>query len=180
MKSVIFDTETTGLLLPSSAPLEKQPRIIELGIIVAEGGMMVGSHNWLINPECEISAEITKITGITNEDLVGKPTFGQLLGEIEDVFAESQFGFAHNAPFDVGMLSNELLRIGRTGFPWPEQIICTAQEYTPMMGKRPRLIHLYEKIMGHPLEQTHRARDDAMAVFEILSKDNFFDGLAQA
>lgn len=178
MKAVIFDTETTGLLLPSSAPLEKQPRIIELGIVVVEDGKKTGEHNWLIYPECEISAEIIKITGITNEDLQGKPLFRQLLAEIEEVFGGSDLGIAHNAPFDVGMLTNELARCGRTGFPWPTEIICTAQEYTPMMGKRPRLIHLYEKVMGRPLAQTHRAVDDAMAVFEILEKDEFFKQLA--
>ncbi len=177
MKAVIFDTETTGLLLPSSAPLEKQPRIIELGIAVVIDGKLASEHNWLINPEMEISAEITKITGITNEDLVGKPLFRQLLGEIEEVFGGSDYGFAHNAPFDVGMLTNELKRCGRTGFPWPTEIICTAQEYTPVMGKRPRLINLYEYVMGRPLAQTHRASDDAMAVFEVLQKDKFFDQL---
>lgn len=177
MKAVIFDTETTGLLLPSSAPLEKQSRIIELGVIVVIDGKLASEHNWLINPEMEISAEITKITGITNEDLVGKPLFRQLLGEIEEVFGGSDYGFAHNAPFDVGMLSNELLRCARTGFPWPANTICTAQEFTPLMGKRPRLIHLYEKIMGRPLAQTHRALDDAMAVFEVLEKYRFFDYL---
>lgn len=177
MKVVIFDTETTGLLLPSSAPLEKQPRIIELGIVVVEDGKKTGEHNWLIYPECDISAEITKITGITNDDLKGKPLFRQLLAEIEEVFGGSDIGIAHNAPFDVGMLTNELKLCAREGFPWPTEIICTAQEYTPMFGKRPRLIHLYEKVMGRPLAQTHRAIDDAMAVFEVLEQDKFFNQL---
>lgn len=180
MKAVIFDTETTGLLLPATAPLEKQPRIIELGVIIVVDGKKVGEYNQLINPECEITAEITKITGITNEDLVGKPLFREILAEFEEVFGWSDFGFAHNAPFDVGMIENELKRCGRTGFPWPKEIVCTAQEYTPMFGKRPRLIHLYEKIMGRPLAQTHRACDDAMAVFEVLEQDKYFDQLIGA
>lgn len=178
MKAVIFDTETTGLLLPSSAPLEKQPRIIELGVVVVQDFKVASTHNWLINPECEISAEITKITGITNDDLVGKPLFRELLPEIEEVFANSDYGIAHNAPFDRTMIENELKRITRTGFPWPQEILCTAQEYTHVMGKRPRLIHLYERVMGKPLEQTHRAMDDAMAVYEVLEKDEFFYKLA--
>lgn len=177
MKAVIFDTETTGLLLPSSAPLEKQPRIIELGVAVVIDGKLEASHNWLINPEMEISDEITKITGITNEDLVGKPLFRQLLGEIEEAFGGSDYGIAHNAPFDVGMLTNELALCSRTGFPWPKEIICTVQEFTPLMGKRPKLVHLYENVMGKPLAQTHRALDDAMAVFEVLEKYRFFDQL---
>jgi len=53
-------------------------------------------------------------------------------------------------------------------------MICTVQEYHHLFGKRPKLTALYEHIIGRPLAQTHRALDDAMAVFEILDKDNFF------
>lgn len=177
VRCVIFDTETTGLLLPEVSDLSKQPRIIELGVVVVLDGHKISEHNWLINPECSITPEITKITGITDDDVKDAPFFRQLLGEIEDVFGVSDYGFAHNAPFDVGMLSNELSRCERTGFPWPQLTICTAQEYTHKLGYRPRLIHLYEHVMGKKLEQTHRALDDALAVFEILQKDNFFSEL---
>jgi len=173
-RTVIFDTETTGLLMPSSVPLEKQPRIIELGLIVVEDRVKVAEYNWLINPECQITPEITKITGITNEDLKDKPLFRELLGEIEEAFGVADYGFAHNAPFDLGMLKNELARCGRTGFPFPKEMICTVQEYHHLFGKRPKLTALYELIIGRPLAQTHRALDDAMAVFEILEKENIF------
>jgi DNA polymerase-3 subunit alpha (Gram-positive type) len=176
MKIIVWDTETTGLPLPSSAPLEKQPRIIELGVVVVVGGKVESTHNWLINPEQQISDEITKITGIKNEDLFGKPTFGQLLGEIEEVFGHSDFGIAHNAPFDTTMLNNELKRLGRTGFPMPE-MICSVQEYTHKLGKRYNLKNLYERVMGRKLEQTHRASDDAYALYEVLAQDKFFDQL---
>lgn len=175
IKVVIFDTETTGLLKPAAVPLEKQPKIIELGIVVVEDGIKVSEHNWLIDPEEQITEEITKITGIKNEDLIGKPKFRELLGEIEEVFGGSMFGIAHNAPFDVGMLNNELLRCARTGFPWPKEVLCTVQEYRHEFGgKYCKLIQLYEKKMGKPLAQTHRALDDAIALYELLSVDNFF------
>lgn len=178
MKAIIFDTETTGLLLPSSAPLEKQPRIIELGaILVSTETGIVGELTQLINPEMEISAEITKITGITNEDLVGKPTFKEYLPTLRAFFDGADMLICHNAPFDSGMLRNDLKRAGCDDFPWPAETICTAQEYTPVVGKRPRLLQLYEIIMGKPLAQTHRALDDAMAVYEILDKDKFFSQL---
>jgi DNA polymerase III epsilon subunit-like protein len=177
MKAVIFDTETTGLLQPATMPLEKQPRIIELGIVVVEDGKKISEHNWLINPECWLPEVITKITGITDADLDGAPKFRELLPEIEAVFGGSDYGFAHNAPFDVGMLTNELAMCSRTGFPWPTVTICTAQEYTHVLGYRPRLINLYEHIIGLPLAQTHRALDDALAIWDILERDKFFDTL---
>lgn len=174
MKIVVFDTETTGLLLPSTLPPEDQPRIIELGVAVIEEGVLTGEHNWIIDPECEITAEITKITGITNDDVKGKPKFREILAEIEPVFADSKYGIAHNAPFDVGMLTNELLLCARDGFPWPETVICSAQEYTHFLGYRPRLIQLYEHVMGCKLDQTHRALDDALALHAILSRDGYY------
>jgi len=173
MKIVIFDTETTGLLMPSVAPIDKQPRVIELGVVVIVDGKVQSEHNWIFDPKQSISAEITKITGITNEDLVGKPEFRERLAEIEEVFGGADIGIAHNAPFDTGMLKTELDLCGRTGFPWPAEMICTAQEYTHVLGKRPRLVDLYEHVMGRPLAQTHRALDDALAVWEVLEKDNF-------
>lgn len=177
MKAVIFDTETTGLLLPKAVPLEKQPRIIELGVVVVVDGELHEMHNWLIDPEQEISAEITKITGITNEDLAGKPKFRDILPAVEEVFAGADLGIAHNAPFDVGMMSNELLRCQREGFPWPAETLCTIQEYRHLFGKRMKLLQLYEKILGKPLAQTHRANEDAYAVYEVLAADNFFKKL---
>lgn len=174
MKAIIFDTETTGLLLPSVAPLEKQPRIIELGALAVSESGVIGELSQLLDPQMEISAEITKITGIKNEDLVGKPTFAEFLPQLIEFFKDADMLICHNAPFDSGMLKNDLRRAGCEDFPWPAEIICTAQEYTPVLGHRPKLLTLYERIMGKPLAQTHRALDDAMAVYEILDKDKFF------
>ncbi|HET8686852.1 MAG TPA: 3'-5' exonuclease [Methanosarcina sp.] len=177
MRALIFDTETTGLILPSSAPIEKQPHIIELGVVVVEDNKLISEHNWLINPECEITAEITKITGITNDMVADKPLFRELLGEIEEVFGGADVGIAHNMPFDEGMLKLELERCARTGFPWPKELICTVAEYIPVFGKKVKLTALYETIMGVPLAQTHRASDDAKALFEVLQKENFLTQL---
>jgi DNA polymerase-3 subunit epsilon len=175
MRIAIFDTETTGLTLPSIAPLEKQPRIIELGVVLVEGGEFLSSHNWLINPGELITEEITKITGITNNDLDGKPTFEALLDEITEVFYGCEIGIAHNAPFDTAMISSELKRCLASHDFLPHEMICSVQEYVHVFGKRPKLTELYERYVGKPLLQTHRASDDAMAVYEALKADNFFE-----
>ena len=36
VKIIMFDTETTGLLLPEGAPLENQPQIIEFAAIAMD------------------------------------------------------------------------------------------------------------------------------------------------
>lgn len=173
MNIVIFDTETTGLPLPKSAPLDKQPRIIELGAVVVNKDGIVRELSQLLDPGVEISAEITKITGITNDQLKGKPTFKEFLPQLKEFFADTQILIAHNAPFDRKMLELDLERAECEDFPWPEQVVCTVQEYQPQFGKRPKLLELYEKIVGVPLAQTHRALDDVMALHECVAKDGF-------
>lgn len=177
MKIIVFDTETTGLLKPSIVPLEQQPHIIELGLVLVENGLQRLAKNWLIKPGCEITDEITKINGITNADVADMPTFAELANTIAEIFSSADICIAHNAPFDVGMIDNEFKRLGRE-FPWPPHIICSAQEYESIFGFRPRLIHLFERAMGEPLKQTHRALDDAMALYKALSKDGFFENIA--
>lgn len=166
--SLILDTETTGLLLPKTADLSKQPCIIELAIAKFENGKLIGELSELIDPEREISAEITKITGITNEDVAGKQKFRQLLPQIEDFVAGAEVLYAHNAPFDTGMLSVELERCARTGFPWPPTTICTVQEFMHLKGRRLKLTQLYELKLNKVLKQDHRAMSDVMALAEVL------------
>ena len=174
----IIDTETTGLTLPSSAELSKQSRIIELGIVVVEGGKSIGEYNWLINPgNLPLSSEITKITGIKTEDLEDKLTFAQQLHYIKLAFEGCTHLVAHNAPFDTALLRFDLLRCECDDFPWPAIQICTVQEYRHAFGHRPKLVDLYQQKLGKPLAQTHRAIDDAKALFEILAADNFFQYL---
>ncbi len=181
MIHLIVDTETTGLLKPKKVPLNEQPRIIELCIVRTDGKEVIASNSWLISPEQEITAEITKITGIKNEDLIGKPTFKELLPEIEEAFLGADTFIAHNAPFDRGMLLNDIARAEwPKEFPWPASIVCTVQEFQHEYGRRMKLTELYEKKVGKPLAQTHRALDDVLALHEALIAANFYASLEVA
>jgi len=171
MISLVFDTETTGLPLPDCADLDKQPRIIELAITRIEDGKIVSEHEWLFNPECKLEAVITKITGLTDEDLADKPKFAEMLPEIIATFAGAEQLIAHNAPFDVGLLGFELKRASCTAFLWPPTTICTVQEFLHEKGRRLKLTELYKMKMGNELKQTHRALDDVRALTEICIKE---------
>lgn len=178
MSIIIFDTETTGLLLPSSVPLNEQPRIIELGALKIDfSGNQLGMLSQLINPGVEIEPKITKITGIKNEDLIGRPSFSEYLENLKIFFSDATMMICHNANFDVSMLKLELRRCECNDFNIPKNIICTVQEYYSSFGYRPSLKVLYQRHMRVPLQQTHRALDDAKALNEILMKDNFYDSI---
>lgn len=180
MKFLVFDTETTGLLQPRVVDLNKQPRIIELGLVVVDDGKCVAKKNWLIHPRCPLPAIITKITGIKDFDLVDMPNFEEIWpSEIAPCFDGVDCVVAHNLPFDMGMVNNEIARIPGLEFAWPKMQVCTVQEYVHLFGRRPTMKELYIHFLGKPLEQTHRAMDDATALMEIIEVSGLFAPLGE-
>lgn len=166
---VVFDTETTGLPLHHNAPLDKQPKIIELGAALLDAeGKVVDTFQQLLHPGEEITAEITKITGITNDQLVGQPKFADVLPQLKEFFGRAFAVFAHNLPFDRSLLRFDLRRAGCEDFPWPQDEYCTVGLHRAQWGRNPKLTELYEFAMKKPLPQTHRALDDVMALVEIV------------
>lgn len=169
MTHLIFDTETTGLVLHPRAKDGQQPRIIEWGgLLVDKEGKELGELNVLINPGMPLPAVITKITGITDNDLVGQPSFPEVAPRIREMFEKADMLVAHNLPFDKSMMELDLRRAGLLeGWPWPKHLMCTVQEHVEAWGHRPKLIELYEFYFGKPLAQTHRAIDDVRALKEV-------------
>lgn len=169
--TLVYDNETTGLLKPEVSDLAQQPKIIEFAVVAIDQSYdVLSEHSWLIHPGEDITPEITKITGITNDMLRGKPRFIEVLPEIEEVFIGKHRVMAHNLPFDWGMLTNELKRIGREhAFPYPPNQVCTVQLAADLIfGRRAKMTELYERSLGKPLAQTHRALDDVNALVEII------------
>lgn len=177
MISVIFDTETTGLLKNRDVILDLQPRIIEFSALkVNEFGFILDTFSTLINPQEEISAKVMKITDIKQDDLRDQPTFSELQESIKEFFDGCDRVIAHNFEFDHMMLKNEFNRVG-VEFDLSDKIcVCTLAEYEYMNSSYTPLSELYALIMGKPMTRAHRAMDDAMAVLEILRQDGFFRG----
>jgi len=175
---VAWDTETTGLTLPSVITKEAQPRIIDFAAIKLSRttGEEVARYQTLINPECALPSEITKITGYTDADLCDAPRFAEVLPGIIDFFLGTRSMLSHNLPFDKAMLRYELERLDRlTSFPWPPQQLCSVAMYATELGKRPRLTDLYERIIGKKLDQTHTAMDDTEALVAIVRKERLYE-----
>ena len=95
-KAAIIDLETTGLD-------SKTEEIIEIGTLIVEFNASEGlvnvtfTDNQLQEPSKPISAEITDITGITNEDVAGKAIDWPLLTH---ALSEVDLVICHNARFD--------------------------------------------------------------------------------
>lgn len=171
-----FDWETTGLNKHPDADLVKQPKAIEFGgaLISLETGEVVDEINILIDPQESVDADIIRITGLTDDQLRGQPTFIAAWPRIRPFFDRAEAMFAHNLPFDKTILNSELNRWGIRDFIFPARGTCTVGLYREQWGRNPKLKELYEHVMGVPLAQTHRALEDVRAMVEIVQKEELW------
>lgn len=175
--ALVFDWETTGLTLHPDADVSKQPRAIEFGgvLVSIPSGNIVEEISLRINPGIPIPEEITKITGLTDADVAAAPRFLAVLPTLRRAFASAAVCVAHNLPFDRSILRGELARNHIIHFQWPAREVCTVGLYREQWGKNPRLLELYEAVLGKPLQQTHRALDDVKALVEIMDAEQLWE-----
>lgn len=104
-REIIFDTETTGL------DPRGGDRITELGCVEVIDLIPTGKDlRILINPERDIPAEVTAVTGHTWEMLKDEPKFAEVVQQFLDFIEDSPL-VAHNAMFDMGFINMELERL---------------------------------------------------------------------
>ena len=105
-RSVLFDTETTGL-----DPLGGD-RVIEVACIELLRDLPTGrTFHRLIDPQRDIPDDATRVHGLTRANLAGKPLFADVAADLLAFLGDSKL-VAHNAPFDFGFLNAEFARLG--------------------------------------------------------------------
>lgn len=153
---VVFDLETTGL-----SPVSD--RIIEIGAVKLKNLEVVGTFHIMVNPKIDIPYKITKITGITNEDVKKEPDIKSALVDFLGFIGDCEVLCAHNASFDYSFLRNNL--------DTPRQfcVIDTLELSRYLLKKRKsyKLSNLC-KDLSITLENHHRATDDALAAARLL------------
>jgi len=104
MRQIVLDTETTGLD-------PREHRLTELGAVEIINRKLTGrEYQTYLNPEREVEARASEITGLTWAMLKDKPKFKDKAQEFLD-FIEGAELIIHNASFDLGFLTAELTRI---------------------------------------------------------------------
>lgn len=164
MKALVFDTETTGLIRNRTIDLDQQPEITEWFSCIADlkTGRISQRTEWLIRPKKAISAEITKITGITNAMVENMGPFKAVGKRFVMAVEKADVVIGHNLRFDMDMLEIEAERCG-WGIKWP-RTICTIQETIHLKGYRLNLNALHTHLFNEAFSGAHRAKQDVEAL----------------
>ena len=169
----IFDTETTGLLKPKINDMDKQPYITEIYVAKlvhrSDGKIeQIDDFEQMFKPPVPLTAEITRITGITNEDVAICPSFASMAPALSRFFVGVDIMVAHNLAFDRSMLANELMRAGKLlNFPWAPRHICTVEQSMHIEQRRMNLTKLHIEFFGEGFPDAHRAKNDVIPLIRI-------------
>lgn len=153
----VVDVETSG------ARFERGGRIVELAVAVLEGGTIHLAWHALVDPGTTIPPWVARLTGITNDLVVGCPAFADIAPALARALEAGVF-VAHNARFDWRFLAAECTL---AGVPAPAGApLCT--------------VRLTRRLVP---ELRHRGLDDVARFFEVSNPARhraFGDALATA
>ena len=100
MRFIAFDLETTGIL-------PGVDRIVEIGAVRFLNGEVEAIYSTLVDPQIPIPQEASRVNGILDEMVNGKPTIDRLLESFTD-FCGEDIIVAHNAAFDAQFLTADI------------------------------------------------------------------------
>lgn len=159
---VVFDFETTGLNLDGS------DKIIEIGAVKMHEGKIIERFMSYIDPEMKLPAKITELTGITDEDLVGAPTYDCVLPDFYKFTRGCYLSGYNIVGFDCVFL-NYFGKQCCYKFDNPiVDVYNLAQKY--VKGTKNLKLGTVAEKLGVELDNAHRAVYDAIATAEVLIK----------
>ncbi len=157
---MVVDVETTGTRAAGS------DRIVEIAAVVVERGEVTRAFESLVNPECPIPSEVSRLTMITGGMVRSAPRFAQVAAEIAP-YLEGRVFVAHNAGFDWRFLSAELERT--MGQRLDGDRLCTVRMTAALLPSlRRRSLDAVANYFGIEIGARHRAGGDARATAAVL------------
>ncbi len=159
---IIFDLETTGLDMVKD-------KIIQIGYIKVFPDGHEDRRCIYVDPGVEISEEITAITGITNDDIAGQPTFKEIAPKLQSVFEGCDFAGFNSNHFDIPMLAEEFLKAG-IDFDFSKCRLVDVQTIFHKMERR-NLEAAYKFYCGRSMRDDfapHQADNDTEATYSVL------------
>ncbi len=156
----VLDLETTG-----GSPADCA--ITEIGAIRYRGGDAEGTFHTLVNPDREIPAFITVLTGITHAMVVEAPRIEEVLPSLLEFIGDAVI-VGHNVRFDLGFLN---AACDRLGYPrLPRRSVDTLALARRLVRDEVRRLDLgsLAAYFGSPVKPVHRALEDARATAHVL------------
>jgi len=154
-----FDLETTGTNITTD-------RIIEIAVIkMMPNGEVLRKTN-LLNPTIPIPAESTAVHGISEKDIIDKPSFKEVAKEYARFLEGSDLSGFNVLKFDIPVLVEEFLRAG-VEFDYSRKKIIDSQRIFHLMEKR-TLSAAYRFYMNEDMKDSHKAEADTEASMHVL------------
>ncbi|MDP8922392.1 MAG: exonuclease domain-containing protein, partial [Chloroflexota bacterium] len=157
----IVDLETTG----ASAIYD---RIVEVAVVQLVGGEVVERFETLVDPATPIPPFITRLTGISDRMVRGRPHFAAVAHHVSEALGAGPL-VAHNASFDEAFLRHAFTRAGRR-FALPT--LCTLRLARRLVPRLPSYkldalaAHFGIRVIG----RRHRAGPDAVVTALVLRR----------
>ncbi len=159
---IVFDLETTGLDIVKD-------RIIQISYIKVYPDGHEERHDHMVNPGIAIPQEVAQLTGITNADVEGKPSFKELSAALAADFKGCDFAGFNSNHFDIPVLAEEFLRSG-IDFDFRKCRLIDVQTIFHKMERR-NLAAAYKFYCGREMAddfEAHRADQDTEATYRVL------------
>jgi len=158
---VCLDLETTGL---DAA----RDEILEIGMVRVKEGDVAARFDQLVKPSIPIPQNITQLTGIRPQDCADKPSIQEKLSDIAG-FIRGEWIIAHNAPFDIGFLSQAFKALPGVDYSYHTRVLDTLDLSRLLMPwlTNHRLETLAE-YFEEPKGTLHRAGSDANLTGKIF------------
>ncbi|MTT31804.1 hypothetical protein GMB86_07245 [Terrilactibacillus sp. BCM23-1] len=158
---IVIDFETTGLS-------HKSCEIIQMAAIKYIDGEESERFVTLVQPFGSISSHITRITGISNEDVATAPLIDEVLPAFVQ-FLEDHVIIAHNASFDMKFLLHNAYHLGLDQLE--NHVIDTVQlARKHMKDVRNHKLETLKIALGLSNMISHRADTDCMVTAEVYKK----------
>ncbi len=152
MKFVAFDLETTGIL-------PGVDRIVEIGAVRFVNGHVEGVYSTLVDPQIPIPEGASRVNGIYDNMVAGKPTIDKLLESFAE-FCGDDVVVAHNAAFDTQFLTSDIKKFEG---PAPRGYILDTYSMAKKVfpGLPNYKLGTLVQHLDIPSTQFHRAEEDA-------------------
>ena len=171
MFSIMFDTETTGLIVPYISNPYRQPHIVELYAVVFDDKdySVIDEIDTLINPSMNMPTDAYNIHHISDDMVKDSPKWEKVWERFQAMCSQCDSVIGHNVMFDIQMVDYEMRRLEKE-FVWPVNKVCTVEATEFFNGYRLSLDALsYKAIPGYSASYSqtrHRAAYDTKMLLE--------------